>query len=255
MYWTVAFYCNKSKNRPIPKDLGLALLTDPKVFVDSHQQMLDYNWQVVAEHFIDEYPEGGFEILRALVQQHADWRISLRIGHGGFRTIARQIIRLDPIRSWEIVSQMIECLRKIDLFGIGHWLGDNELFGGTKTASLLCEFPLDLILRWAGEEPASRALFVAGIAPKTMAQDHPPFAREILIRFGQIDGVSDAISSNFWSSGWQGLASDYFKGRRDEARKWLQIETSPVVVAWLDQYIARLNSEIDQAKTDEERRF
>ena len=169
MYWTVAFYCNKSKNRPIPKDLGLALLTDPKVFVDSHQQMLDYNWQVVAEHFIDEYPEGGFEILRALVQQHADWRISLRIGHGGFRTIARQIIRLDPIRSWEIVSQMIECLRKIDLFGIGHWLGDNELFGGTKTASLLCEFPLDLILRWAGEEPASRALFVAGVH---RTQDH-----------------------------------------------------------------------------------
>lgn len=58
-----------------------------------------------------------------------------------------------------------------------------------------------------------------------------------------------------YTDGWSGPASEHYRKKRDQARFWLNGETSPHVIEWLEKYIDGLTSQIEREEITEEREF
>jgi hypothetical protein len=68
------------------------------------------------------------------------------------------------------------------------------------------------------EAPEVRAPFIAYRVPKTFdPANEDRLTRELLLRFGHIETVCRVMQNHFRCDGWSGLASEYFRRRRDEA--------------------------------------
>jgi hypothetical protein len=70
-----------------------------------------------------------------------------------------------------------------------------------------------------------------------------------------MESVQHALFSHFLSGGWIGPATGYYRRKRDEARSWLENETSARVIAWVEEYIELLGRDIERTEIEEERKF
>ena len=77
--------------------------------------------------------------------------------------------------------------------------------------------------------------------------------RDLLYRYGQLDGVKSGISATFHSGGWTGPASAYLKRKREKLRRWLAAGFEIEVTQWIENEIEYLDRNIEREEISEER--
>jgi hypothetical protein len=202
--------------------------------------MTSYYWSVITKQFLAQYPRCYRDVFQASLEKLCRQRW-YPDSHNRSYKVVLEIIQSDPEACWPIVTSM---------------LGDLRGEAAYRLDLPLALFPIESVLRWIAEAPETRAPFIARAVPKTLVQNASGMlTRELLNRYGDMERVRHALFSHFLSSTWSGPASGHYRHKRDEARSWLEHETSARVIAWVEEYIELLAREIEQAEIDEEREF
>jgi hypothetical protein len=251
-----SLYTDKSVTRQMPKEPVFELLTKPDFFTDSLDTMQGYYWGELAKKYIDTYPEQDLELFTLIMTHLENWRIMSLKSTSAFHSIAERIAKEKPAETWEIVHNLLVDLDTDLAYGILHWLEDERDFGEGPGIRPLTYFPVESVLAWVDGEPETRAPAITRATPKTLnKKGDGRITRELLHRYGHIDGVKSALFGNFYTDGWSGPASEHYRRKRDKARAWLNGETSPHVIDWLEKHIDRLTSQIEREEIREEREF
>lgn len=104
---------------------------------------------------------------------------------------------------------------------------------------------------------SKRAWYVANFVPKCLVTGEAgiPWAREILIRYGDREDVRSSLHANFGTEFWSGPATTHHEGRKRSLEEIRKTERHPRVRRWLDEAIESLTFRIEQEKIREEREF
>jgi len=247
-------YCQKEQLRPLPQNETLEALRS-YAQTGSRRDHADYDWSVVAEQYIEQFPSQQTEIFEAAIQKviSRDWQLD---EHNQAYHVISRIIQADPNQCWRIVMAKLESTKDMERFHLVHWLGPGISFGSSVTIGPLALFPMNAVFDWIAENPDERAYEIASIVPKSLAHDeYGEWARELLNRYGDKENVRHGLMSHFWADGWSGLASDHYRRKRDTARDWLDSESSMRVRQWLQEFIDWLSRDIERSEIEEEREF
>ena len=249
-------YCDKGKERILPKALALSVLLSPKFPGARPETMASYYWSGVTEQFVSQHPEHKWDMYKTVVAGAKKLGFAYAM-HGYPKAAMDKIVQSDPAHAWSIISEMLnEDLESEAENGVRTWLRPEYAFGadgGTVPVSL---FPVDLVLEWIAKKPSNRAPLIASLGPKSLdVTGNGYLNHEILARFGDIAEVSREIWHCFLNGGWSGSASEYHTANRDRALKWLVNEQSPYVRRWIETYVDSENESIRVAEIREERQF
>jgi len=250
-----SFY-RKDAVREMPKDLIFELLAKSDFFTDRLDTMKEYHWGKLANKFLDTYPEQDLKIFKLIMIHLKNWRFMTPKSTSAFHSIAEKIAKKKPAETWEIVQNLLGNLDTDLADGLLHWLEEERAFGDGPGIRPLTYFPMDEVLAWVGEDIENRAPAITRAAPKTLDKNGDGrITRELLHRYGYLESVKSALFENFYVDGWSGPASEHYRKKRDQARSWLNGETSSYVVEWLEEYIGKLTSQIEIEEIEEERKF
>lgn len=233
-------YCNKDSKRKLPEELTFELLFSEESPHDRRNPMTSYYWSGITKQFLAQYPGRYRDVFQASLGKLFRQRWYLDAHNRSYKVVLK-IIQNDPEACWPIVTSMLGDLRG----ETAYWLD-----------LPLALFPIESVLSWVAEDPETRAPFIARAVPKTLSPNASGvLTRELLDHYGNIEKVRHALFSHFLTDSWSGPASGHYRRKRDEARSWLENETSARVIAWVEEYIELLGREIEQAEIEEERRF
>ena len=251
-----SFYRDKEVIRQMPKELIFKLLTRPEFFNDRIDSMHGYYWGELAKKYIATYPEYELAMFKSILSGLENHNFMILKSNSPFHSIAEKIARKSPNAAWEVVKSLLDDIKSQLSWRVLDWLGEDPGFGGESGIRPLTYFPVDAVMAWVEENPGDRAPAIMREAPKTLDKDADGWiTREILHRYGHIDGVRSALSSNLGSDGWSGPASEHYRNRRDQARAWLKGETSRNVIEWIEGHIDRLTARIESEEISEEREY
>ena len=247
-------YNDKNVIRKMPMDFGFDLLTTPDFFADDLDTMQSYHWGELAKTYITTYPGKALEIFKSIMTHLENWRFMTLKTTNVFHSITEQIAKANPAAAWKIIETLLGDLNTKLAHGILRWLEEELSFGEESGIRPLTYFPMAAVFKWIDGKPGTRAPAIARAVPKTLDQDGDGvITRELLDHYGHIDHVKSVLDMNFLIGGWSGPASEHHRQKRDEARGWLNGETSHNVIEWLENYIDSLTSKIEREEIREER--
>lgn len=256
LFTALEIAADKDVMRNIPKELVFELLTKPDFFRDQLDTMKGYHWGELARRYLDTYPERDLELFTIIMSNLRNGHFMTLKSTSSFHSIAEQIAKGKPTETWEIIQNLLGSLNTDLAYGLLNWLEEERDFDEEHGIRPLTYFPAGMVLAWVNADPDNRAPAIASVVPKTFNKEGDGcITRELLHRYGHLDRVKSALFSNFNTEGWSGLASEHYRKRRDQARSWLNGETSPRVTEWLEEYIDRLTIQIEREETEEEREF
>jgi Helix-turn-helix len=242
-------YCYEGRKRKLPRDLTRLLLTK-RDKPGKSERHLGYTWSEVAKQYITDFPDQGVSLFESVVREIVE-EGRIPDSHDYAYSVIEQIIRSSPKECWDIVARQLED-EGTGKWRMRMWLAAAPSMGSENLAGPLILFPIGLVLEWIDRDPSARAPQIAAAVPKSLdANGVGAVTREILNRYGDSRDVREAVWRSFYSSGWSGSASVHYRGKRDEARKWLQTETSFNVRTWIDEYIGSLNESIKREENRE----
>jgi len=247
-------YCDKDKPRQLPESETMEILK-MSGRANSRNQGVDYHWSVVADQFLKQFPSRRTELFEAALAMIEDRNWSLD-EHNQAYAVLQSIIQADRSQCWRILASRINAVDGIHRYRLIDWLGPSVSFASDVTVGPLTNFPMHSVFDWVAEDPECRARELIHVVPKSLARDElGGWARELLNRYGDQEDVRLGLLSHFRSGGWSGKASERYRRLRDEARAWLDEETSMRVRQWLGEYIECLSIDIERAEIEEEREF
>ncbi len=253
-------YIHRGQNKTVPEKLTLALLTHPTFFTPSEKirfdQMGEYNWREIATRFIEQYPNHALEISGVVLEHFADDNTLFGSLFSTVHNIIGTIAQRYPELVWKQVAKYLDPPYDGRAFGIAYWLqGKSEILGGEDKPSPLDIFPEKTVWEWVNEDIDQRAWYFATFVPKTLHHEagQTCWARELLVKYGHLESVRKNLHSNFRSGSWSGPTSQHFLKKREKAIEFRKNETNPQVMEWLNEYIDRLEYDIQTEKIQEER--
>ncbi len=255
-----ALFVYGNQRKTTPESLTLRLLTHSTFFTPSEKirfdQMAEYYWKNIADRFIEQHPNHALEISYMVLEHFADDNSLFGHVFSEIHNIIGRVAQQYPKQVWEQITKYLNPPYDGRAFGITHWLlGESEILGGEDKPSPLNIFPLDVIWKWVDEDVNQRAWYLATFVTKALHHETEKicWARELLVKYGQLDGVKRNLIANFSSGSWSGSASQYFSKKLEKALDFRKTETNKQVVEWLNSYIEQLERDIQREKIDEER--
>lgn len=169
--------------------------------------------------------------------------------------VSKSLVSIDPEGAWQVIARQFEATLpkwRSDLYG---WLKGGILsFGEGARRGPIADLPESSILNWIESDPDERAALVAHAAPPTLDDDRGGgLTRQLLTRYGHIEGVCAGISASFHSGSWTGPTSQYLKRKRDTLRQWLTAGFAFEVTQWIELEIERIDQDIQREEINEER--
>jgi hypothetical protein len=198
-------------------------------------------WQE-AEKFRAAYPAGRKVPVQVLELAEFDLALDLIPAER-----LREQLEIDALLMGDLKSILVD-------FRLNSWLrGDRYSPGGE--GGVLPLIPLDDIWKWVDANREKRAWYLASFVPKQLfrSTERPCLAREVLIRYGSDPTVRNNLTANFSTEGWSGPASAHYQEKEQQLLAFKKEETDANVRLWIDEYVAGLQAQIDQAKIREER--
>ncbi len=253
-------YVYDKQNTAMPEKLTLRLLTHPTLFTPSekvrYDQMGVYNWTGIAERFIEQHPARALEVSK-VVLEHFDVDNTLfgRI-FSEIHNIVAKVALLYPEQVWMQITEYLNPPYDGRAYGITHWLrGEQETFGAEVKSGPITIFPIELIWHWVEEDISQRSWYLATFVPPILRSEEEKtcWARELLVKYGDLKEVRNSLHANFGSGSWSGSASQYFNRKKENAVGFRKDETNPNVLKWLDEYIEWLERDIQRENIREER--
>ena len=250
------YYCEEGTSRPLPDQATFQILAHPAMVEEPSLNQISYYWSRIAAKFLDTFPSRTWDLLRALLNTcTGQWADLVDLNTTG-ESILTRIISMDPTQSWACIAESLTDLCCGRAWHIQHWLADGYHHAGWDTfPGLLPLFSTDVLWAWVDADVKNRGYWLASVLPRTMDKTGAGrLTRDFLIRYGTNETVRRALLVNLvHSRGWCGPASEHFRRLRDEARLWLDGETHPAVISWIEEYIECLNGNIRREEIDEER--
>ncbi|MCK4599376.1 hypothetical protein KAU37_06125 [Candidatus Bipolaricaulota bacterium] len=210
----------------------------------------DWAWCELATRLIARKPEARRLLAEKVLMNFGSRGIVSGRRVGSVVKFLARTIDEAPAELWDLISPDLAD-GDTRTFWIKQWLQGSDSFGLVQNGALEL-FPTELIWRWVEEDPSERAPILASLVPKDLGAD-PSYTRELLVRYGNIEGVPVALNGRYANEGWTGPESEHFTKRRDHYLSIRNDESDVRVVSWLDKYIEYLDYMIRRAEIEEER--
>lgn len=230
---------------------GVVVRTIPGM--DRPERTNGYHWKKVCTKLVQWEPSYAAALLDALLTAMGEVH---RLSYDSYvAPMADHLVRMDGQGAWDVVRRQLENSLpqwRSDIFG---WLkGGLTTFDETHPTGTIIELPVESILSWIDEDIEARAPLIAHAAPRTLDDENGGrLTKELLTRYGRVDGVCSAVGATFHSGGWTGSTSAYLKRRREKFRRWLAAGFQYEVVQWIEKEIEYLDLSIEREEIDEER--
>ena len=245
-----SYYMTQDKDRRLPRELTLKVLTAPPFFRESQSRMLeqeDYDWAHIAEGFLEESPSDGLTLARALLSSFGeDGTIS-----GRFNSQTEEILDLiaqqSPNEVWNEIARLLGPPIDSRAFHLRQWL---------RKGGLVHLSPKSL-WEWIDADVEKRAWYAATFVPAvlTRSPNEVCWPRELLVRYGSRKDVRNNLHANFATESWWGPESSHNEGKKRMFEDFRSAESDPNVRLWLDEAIDASNRRIADARLREEREF
>ena len=251
-------YCHEENPRVLPRDLTLALLSMRDEDSQQYGNDFGYEWGVVAQQFMSQYPEQWNKLLVAVLDMIA--ADSFLYPHSPVTDVLKRAVQSDPKEAWSMVASKLDAAHNSstwnrDSWNLIRWLGPDSSIGSDSISAPLTLFPYGQVLDWVAAAPNERGPLIAMAVPKTLEPgDNGRFARELLDQYGDLEEVRYSLVSHFLSGGYFGSGAEHYRKKRDEGRRWLEVENSMRVRTWIESYIDHLTYDIKREEIEEERR-
>lgn len=252
----IASYRFAQRGDDCSEDLLWKLVTNPRVFEHQHDNMTSHYWKTLAKAFRKRFPERDIELLNGIFENHCKSG-----GPNSFSGVSETIVKickLRPKESWPVVASALE--NGEISWTISNWLGEPQRPGSESSDGGRAPTPIDCfeprqILDWIAEKPERADLIIQSL-PKTLEQSRAgELTREFIEFFGPKSSQGQNLMEHFDAGVRWGPDTTYYSQRRDAARSWMGVTTSPRVREWLSEFIFMLSRMIEQARIKEERSF
>lgn len=247
------YYVYPDDGPTLPRELTLDLLLDP-VFTEgeSNRQVggqTAHQWKGIAEELVLQYPDTRDELVIEILANFGDREVM--IGHNREVTdLLEQIFVEEPDEIWPMIAEVLADRDSRSIM-LSQWLS-GTLFDSDAPVTAVESTKL---WEWVDESKDERAPILASAVPATFSprEKRNSLAREVLSKYGDIEGVFDAISSNYGTESWWGPASEHYQQKKERLEAIKQDETDSNVISWVNQELADLDQSINQAEQFEER--
>lgn len=244
-----------SSERPIPcgPDFAFDVARHAIPFLRHPGQSLGFNWKSVCVRLVKSNAEFAAPLLDAILTATGEeHRLSY---DDDIEALSNELVRVDADGAWQVTAKHFEATLPKWRSDVYSWLkGGIRSFGESVTRGPVADLPESSILSWIESDPDGRAALIAHAALPTLDDaGGGRLTRQLLTRYGHIDGVRSGISASFHSGSWVGSASQHLKHRRDILRRWLAAGFDFQVAQWIETEIERLDREIQREEINEER--
>ena len=255
------YYVHGKQEVTLPRDLTFQLLVRPARFgsLDSNQvnSMTSHYWIEIANAFLNLYPEKDLEFVGRVLPHFGKKGTILGTFSTKARSVLNELAKRHPKQVWKHISKRLE---EGDFF-LEKWLKEGnseEPFLTGEEKGVLTFIPREEIWEWIDGDVENRAWYFAyRLVSKTLSAVEWPnsLVRAFLIRYGDRGNVRDNLQANYSTEMWEGLDSLHFEAKRDKLLRIKASEDNENVKRWLDEYIQRLEGDIEHARIEEEREF
>ena len=253
------YYVHGKQKVALPRDLTFQLLVRPARFENlipnQMNSMTDHYWTEIAKAFLNLYPEKSLAFVNGVLPHFGKKGTIFGTFETETAAVMTELTQRYPEQVWKHVSKRLE---EYDFF-LENWLkeGDSEdPFSTTDESGALTLIPREKIWEWIDGDVENRAWYFAyKLVPKTLSAEEWPnsLVRAFLMRYGDREDVQRNLSANYGTDMWEGLRSLHFEAKRDKLLRIKASEDNENVKRWLDEYIQRLEANIEHARIDEER--
>lgn len=238
---------------PVSSDFVFGVVSRSIPGEENRDEMRGYHWKNVCSTLVKWDESRTLPLLDTLLTESG--RTNRLTYDSDVAPLANELVRADPIGAWEIVRIHLEETLPKWRGELLHWLkGGLATFDEESPRGAAIELPILKILEWIEKDPEPRAVLMAHAVPGTLDEEQGGrLTRELLFRYGQLDGVRNGISATFHSGGWWGPTSVYLKRKRDKLRRWLAAGFDNQTMQWIEAEIEHLDRSIEREEIDEER--
>ena len=255
------YYAYDKQQLFLPRDLTFQLLVRPATFenlsANQLNAMTDHYWTGIAKAFLNLYPEKGLEFIEQITPHFGTEGTIFGAFNTETVTVLTELTKRHPEQVWKHISKRLE---ERDFF-LEQWLkeGNSEdTFSTIGEKGALTFIPREKIWEWIDENVEERAWYFAyRLVSKTFSADEWPnsLVRAFLVRYGEHKDVRDNLQANYSTEAYFGKCSLHLDEKREKLLCIKADEKDRNVKRWLDEYIQRLEEDIERARIREEREF
>ena len=244
-----------SSDRPLPcgPDFAFAVALQTISGSRHSEQSFGFKWKRVCSRLVKFNAELAAPLLDAILTAMGE-EYSLSYDDD-IEELSKKLVGIDPERCWQVITKHFEATLpkwRSDVYG---WLkGGIRSFGEGVQRGPIANLPESSILSWIESDPSGRAVLIAHAALPTLDdEDGGGLTRQLLTRYGHIEGVRSGISASFGSGSWMGPRSQHLKHQRDILRRWLTAGFEFPVAQWVEHEIELIDWAIQREEISEER--
>lgn len=228
--------------KSLPTDLALRALLHERILNSPEGGISDaWEWGEVGTALVRQCPECGAKIAEAVLGVFgSSWFFS----HPDAPPVQvlEEIAKLDPGKTWDLLSSMIGPPSDGRARHIQAWLR-----GGLQKKSAMLHMPMPQILAWASEEEG-RAAHLAGFVPHDWN-----IIRGLASAYGHRDDFKRSLSLNLDTEIWTGSETEHYSAKKEEIEALAKGESDPGVLEWLGYYLKQTERNLERARREEER--
>lgn len=216
-------------------------------------QSFGFNWKCVCSRLVKSNAEFAAPLLDAILTAMGE-EYQLSYDHD-IEALSNELVSIDPEGAWRVTAKHFEATLPKWRSDVYNWLkGGIRSFRQEVQRGPIANLPESSILAWIESDPDGRAALIAHAALPTLDDEGGGrLTRQLLTRYGHIDGVLSGISASFHSGSWMGPMSQHLKRQRDILRRWLAAGFDFQVTQWIETEIEGLDREIQREEINEER--
>lgn len=221
------------------RDLALVLTVDPDLITERRGGSYVYDWESLAEHFIDSDTE---KIVAAMISAHDNKR-GWFIEHSSAGNVLDKCAEKHPNIVWRVLAEKLETNKGATLFAIGFSSGVFE------------KLPKDKIVDWCRIDPSERAALIAHMTGADFGDDTSLFSR-IADQFGKNDSVSSSLSASLHTRGWSGSEAEMWRKLAEQLKQAMENTKLLGLKDWIARELPTIEDAVRRAtKKEEERRL
>jgi hypothetical protein len=259
--WTIlhlAYYLWAGrKDKPGPLlDLMERLVNAPELLVATGDRPDWWGWSELAQRLLSERAESDSPVLGFMTKLLHQDRVDLDWPH---YPVVHSLLQIQPQAAWEVLGRALLTSPRA-AWGLEDLFQGRRFSDETPPPNLLSLVPPDILWPWVEANRPQGPEALARVATVTLTEALDPLVRELLVRYGHLPQVNQALWGNFATGGWTGPDSAYYGKKLAFVQGWETQEREPRVKAWCRSLVHHLEGEVASARQreqeeDEDRRF